>query len=135
MLSATMSSVAIFVDCRYLEEDKINLHAGGLSVHDSKLINGIRELLGLLRTLGEGYRFSCMHRSQVWKLCEKHHSFSYVLLLIVYVSDVSRKLWKFIKSFHRINIILDGCFLRYFAYVDCRHLQNINDINHCQMLV
>ncbi|XP_039142291.1 cell division cycle protein 27 homolog B isoform X2 [Dioscorea cayenensis subsp. rotundata] len=62
--SATMSSVAIFVDCRYLEEDKINLHAGGLSVHDSKLINGIRELLGLLRTLGEGYRFSCMHRSQ-----------------------------------------------------------------------
>ncbi|KAM0942496.1 putative tetratricopeptide-like helical domain superfamily [Dioscorea sansibarensis] len=62
--SATMSSVAIFVDCRYLEEDKINSHAGGLSVHDSKLINGIRELLGLLRTLGEGYRFSCMHRSQ-----------------------------------------------------------------------
>ncbi|KAJ0989787.1 hypothetical protein J5N97_008143 [Dioscorea zingiberensis] len=59
--SATVSSVPIFVDCRCVDEDKMN---GGLLVHDSKLINGIRELLGLLRTLGEGYRLSCMYRCQ-----------------------------------------------------------------------
>ena len=38
---------------------------GGVITNTSKIINGAAEVLNLLRTLGEGYRLSCMYRCQV----------------------------------------------------------------------
>ncbi|XP_006657144.3 cell division cycle protein 27 homolog B isoform X1 [Oryza brachyantha] len=58
-VTATSSS-AITVDGRYCEQDK----SERVQSQDSKLAVGIRELLTLLRTLGEGYRFSCLFKCQ-----------------------------------------------------------------------
>ncbi|KAJ6832678.1 cell division cycle protein 27-like protein B [Iris pallida] len=61
--ASVSSSMPNFVDGRCLEQDKINSQVGGTS-HDSRVINGIRDILSLLRILGEGYRLSCLYRSQ-----------------------------------------------------------------------
>ncbi|ONK74855.1 uncharacterized protein A4U43_C03F10820 [Asparagus officinalis] len=61
--SSTSSFVPTFHDGRSNNQERLNYQMGGMS-HDSKLANGIVELLGLLRILGEGYRLSCLHRSQ-----------------------------------------------------------------------
>lgn len=57
---ATSSSVT--TDGRFFEQDK----AERIMSQDSKLAVGIRELLGLLRLLGEGFRLSCLFKCQVW---------------------------------------------------------------------
>jgi anaphase-promoting complex subunit 3 len=38
---------------------------GGVIASPSCILSGALEILGLLRTLGEGYRLSCMYRCQV----------------------------------------------------------------------
>ncbi|CAM0909971.1 unnamed protein product [Alopecurus aequalis] len=58
-ISATSSSVSI-TEGRCFEQDKPER----IMSQDSKLASGIRELLGLLRTLGEGYRLSCLFKCQ-----------------------------------------------------------------------
>ncbi|KAL6603817.1 hypothetical protein ACP70R_044178 [Stipagrostis hirtigluma subsp. patula] len=58
-ISATSSSVNI-ADGRCFEQDK----AERIVSQDSKLVVGIRELLGLLRTLGEGFKLSCLFKCQ-----------------------------------------------------------------------
>ncbi|WVZ98400.1 hypothetical protein U9M48_043851 [Paspalum notatum var. saurae] len=58
-ISATSSSVSS-VDGRFFEQDK----AERILSQDSKVAVGIRELLGLLRTLGEGFRLSCLFKCQ-----------------------------------------------------------------------
>nr|CAB3468448.1 unnamed protein product [Digitaria exilis] len=55
---ATSSSVT--TDGRFFEQDK----AERIMSQDSKLAVGIRELLGLLRLLGEGFRLSCLFKCQ-----------------------------------------------------------------------
>ncbi|KAF0931453.1 hypothetical protein E2562_004577 [Oryza meyeriana var. granulata] len=57
---AATSSSANTVDGRYSEQDK----SERVLSQDSKLAIGIRELLALLRTLGEGYRLSCLFKCQ-----------------------------------------------------------------------
>ena len=63
--SSTSSFVSTFSDSRCTDQDRVNFQMGGMS-HDSRVTNGIVELLGLLRILGEGYRLSCLYKSQVW---------------------------------------------------------------------
>ncbi|KAJ1259952.1 hypothetical protein BS78_10G194700 [Paspalum vaginatum] len=58
-ISATSSSVSS-VDGRFFEQDK----AERILSQDSKVAVGIRELLGLMRTLGEGFRLSCLFKCQ-----------------------------------------------------------------------
>ncbi|KAL5199684.1 hypothetical protein ABZP36_020887 [Zizania latifolia] len=58
-VAATSSSASI-IDGKFSEQDKAERV---LSQH-SKLAIGIRELLALLRTLGEGYRLSCLFKCQ-----------------------------------------------------------------------
>ncbi|XP_051199189.1 cell division cycle protein 27 homolog B isoform X6 [Lolium perenne] len=58
-IAATSSSVSI-AEGRCFEQDKPER----ILSQDSKLVTGIRELLGLLRTLGEGYRLSCLFKCQ-----------------------------------------------------------------------
>lgn len=56
---ATSSSLSI-AEGRCFEQDK----AERILSQDSKMATGIRELMGLLRTLGEGYRLSCLFKCQ-----------------------------------------------------------------------
>ncbi|XP_066307629.1 cell division cycle protein 27 homolog B-like isoform X7 [Miscanthus floridulus] len=58
-ISGTSSSVST-ADGRSFEQDK----AERILLQDSKLALGIRELLGLFRTLGEGFRLSCLFKCQ-----------------------------------------------------------------------
>ncbi|XP_062229283.1 cell division cycle protein 27 homolog B-like isoform X2 [Phragmites australis] len=58
-ISATSSSASI-ADGRCFEQDK----AERILLRESYLAVGIRELLGLLRTLGEGFRLSCLFKCQ-----------------------------------------------------------------------
>jgi hypothetical protein len=72
-------------EVRSTEQERV----GGVSVistHESRLLSGIKELLDLLRILGEGYRLSCSYKSQVCPC-----SFVAVLLYKVYM------------------LVLDGC--------------------------
>ncbi|KAK8455805.1 hypothetical protein SEVIR_4G222500v4 [Setaria viridis] len=59
-MPATSSSVST-TDGRFFEQDKTER----IMSQDSKVAVGIRELLGLLRTLGEGFRLSCLFKCQV----------------------------------------------------------------------
>ncbi|KAG2607300.1 hypothetical protein PVAP13_4NG237300 [Panicum virgatum] len=54
------SSSASTTEGRFFEQDK----AERIMSQDSKVAIGIRELLGLLRTLGEGFRLSCLFKCQ-----------------------------------------------------------------------
>ncbi|XP_021313203.1 cell division cycle protein 27 homolog B isoform X5 [Sorghum bicolor] len=58
-ISGISSSVSA-TDGRSFEQDK----AERILLQDSKLALGIRELLGLFRTLGEGFRLSCLFKCQ-----------------------------------------------------------------------
>uniref|UniRef100_A0A0E0Q0A2 Cdc23 domain-containing protein n=1 Tax=Oryza rufipogon TaxID=4529 RepID=A0A0E0Q0A2_ORYRU len=58
-VTSTSSSTSI-VDGRYPEQEK----SERVLSQDSKLAIGIRELMALLRTLGEGYRLSCLFKCQ-----------------------------------------------------------------------
>jgi len=55
------SSTASTTEGRFFEQDK----AERIMSQESKVAIGIRELLGLLRTLGEGFRLSCLFKCQV----------------------------------------------------------------------
>ncbi|KAJ8498732.1 hypothetical protein OPV22_009284 [Ensete ventricosum] len=79
-MATTSSSISISADGRCLEQVK----ATGDLAHDSRLMSGTRELLGLLRILGEGYRLSCLYRCQealevYLKLSQKQFNTGWVL--------------------------------------------------------
>lgn len=65
MASATTSSFPS-CDVRSLDQDGATVPVGGVAISGSKVISGASEVLGLLRTLGEGYRLSCLYRCQVF---------------------------------------------------------------------
>ncbi|XP_078161515.1 CDC27 family protein isoform X2 [Carex rostrata] len=79
-------STSSMIDARSTEQDRV----GGVSVissHDSRLLAGIKELLELLRILGEGYRLSCLYRSQealevYHTLSEQHFNTGWVLIQV-----------------------------------------------------
>ncbi|KAK1306571.1 hypothetical protein QJS10_CPA10g00053 [Acorus calamus] len=80
--ATTSSSLSSSFDERTLLRERTDLHA--VSAHESKVTAGASELLGLLRTLGEGYRLSCMYRCQdalevYLKLSHKQYNTGWVL--------------------------------------------------------
>lgn len=94
--SSTSSFLSTFSDGRCSDQDRINFQMGGVS-HDSRVTNGITELLGLLRILGEGYRLSCLYRSQVISSIIRYDISPLVYLLICLVnSNLSRMRWMYI---------------------------------------
>lgn len=52
-------------DNRYLEQEGTTLSGSGGIMNVSRVVTGASEILSLLRTLGEGYRLSCLYRCQV----------------------------------------------------------------------
>uniref|UniRef100_A0A6N2KM46 Uncharacterized protein n=1 Tax=Salix viminalis TaxID=40686 RepID=A0A6N2KM46_SALVM len=73
-------------DSRSLETEvaTIPVGVGGVIASPSCILSGALEILGLLRTLGEGYRLSCMYRCQdaldvYMKLPHKHYNTGWVL--------------------------------------------------------
>ncbi|XP_064990774.1 cell division cycle protein 27 homolog B-like isoform X2 [Musa acuminata AAA Group] len=79
-MATTSSSISMSADGRCLEQGK----ATGDLAHDSRLMSGTQELLGLLRIFGEGYRLSCLYRCQealevYLKLSQKQFNTGWVL--------------------------------------------------------
>ncbi|XP_020536417.1 cell division cycle protein 27 homolog B isoform X2 [Jatropha curcas] len=71
-------------DSRRLESEGTSIPVGGVLMSASRVLTGASELLGLLRTLGEGYRLSCLYRCQdaldvYMKLPHKHYNTGWVL--------------------------------------------------------
>lgn len=52
-------------DSRSFERERATTSGRSVYMSGSKLISGVSEILGLLGTLGEGYRLSCLYRCQV----------------------------------------------------------------------
>ncbi|XP_058187080.1 cell division cycle protein 27 homolog B-like isoform X2 [Rhododendron vialii] len=66
------------------DQEETAMPMGGLVMGSSRVITGTSEILDLLRTLGEGYRLSCMYRCQdaldaYLKLPHKHYNTGWVL--------------------------------------------------------
>ncbi|XP_022749853.1 cell division cycle protein 27 homolog B-like isoform X2 [Durio zibethinus] len=71
-------------DVRSLDQDGATVPVGGIFFSGSKVISGASEVLGLLRSLGEGYRLSCLYRCQdaldtYLRLPHRHYNTSWVL--------------------------------------------------------
>ncbi|BBH08360.1 CDC27 family protein [Prunus dulcis] len=71
-------------DNRYLEQEGTTLSGSGGIMNVSRVVTGASEILSLLRTLGEGYRLSCLYRCQdaldvYLKLPYKHYNTGWVL--------------------------------------------------------
>ncbi|KAH8505221.1 hypothetical protein Peur_045335 [Populus x canadensis] len=71
-------------DSRPLETEVATMPVGGVIISASCILNGALEILGLLRTLGEGYRLFCLYRCQdaldvYMKLPHKHYNTGWVL--------------------------------------------------------
>ncbi|KAJ6914112.1 cell division cycle protein 27 [Populus alba x Populus x berolinensis] len=71
-------------DSRPLETEVATMPVGGVTISASCILNGALEILGLLRTLGKGYRLFCMYRCQdaldvYMKLPHKHYNTGWVL--------------------------------------------------------
>ncbi|KAF9617955.1 hypothetical protein IFM89_039248 [Coptis chinensis] len=82
--TATTSSASPSGDDRYFEGEKMSMLIGGITTNGSRIRNGVSELLSLLRTLGEGYRLSCLYRCQdaldtYSKLSHKQYNTGWVL--------------------------------------------------------
>ncbi|XVE70488.1 hypothetical protein DITRI_Ditri10aG0076200 [Diplodiscus trichospermus] len=83
-MASTTSSSFPSGDVRPLDQDGATVPVGGVVISSSKVISGASEVLGLLRTLGEGYRLSCLYRCQdaldtYVRLPLKHYNTSWVL--------------------------------------------------------
>ncbi|XP_041000913.1 cell division cycle protein 27 homolog B-like [Juglans microcarpa x Juglans regia] len=83
-VTSTTSSLSPSGDTRSLEQEGTTIPISGGIMNGSKVISGASEILGLLRTLGEGYRLSCMYRCQealdvYLKLPHKHYNTGWVL--------------------------------------------------------
>lgn len=62
---STSTSTSTSGDAKSLEQDEATMTIGGIITSSSKIINGATEVLYLLKTLGDGYRLSCLYRCQV----------------------------------------------------------------------
>ncbi|KAF5952352.1 hypothetical protein HYC85_010296 [Camellia sinensis] len=82
--SNTTTSSSSPGDIRSLEQEGATMPMGGVVMSSSRVITGASEILALLRTLGEGYRLSCLYRCQdaldaYLKLPHKHYNTGWVL--------------------------------------------------------
>ncbi|GAV89763.1 TPR_2 domain-containing protein/Apc3 domain-containing protein/TPR_11 domain-containing protein [Cephalotus follicularis] len=82
-VTSTTSSSFPTGDTRSLEGGA-NVPIGGVVMNGTRVVTGASEILVLLRTLGEGYRLSCMYRCQdaldvYLKLPHKHYNTGWVL--------------------------------------------------------
>ncbi|KAL5697576.1 hypothetical protein ACHQM5_028702 [Ranunculus cassubicifolius] len=82
--TTTTSSASPSGDDRYLERERTSMQISGVSTSGTRFLNGIAELLSLFRTVGEGYRLSCMYRCQealdaYRKLSHKQYNTGWVL--------------------------------------------------------
>ncbi|KAE8714134.1 Cell division cycle protein 27-like protein B [Hibiscus syriacus] len=83
MVPVTSSSVSSG-DVRSHGQDGATVLVGGVVISGSKVISGASEVLCLLRTLGEGYRLSCLYRCQdaldtYLRLPHKHYNTGWVM--------------------------------------------------------
>ncbi|XP_068652292.1 cell division cycle protein 27 homolog B-like [Aristolochia californica] len=63
--ATSSASVSAAGDDRPTEREKMNLQTCvGASMTGSRILSGVVDLLDLLRTLGEGYRLSCLYKCQ-----------------------------------------------------------------------
>ncbi|XP_068647637.1 cell division cycle protein 27 homolog B-like [Aristolochia californica] len=63
--ATSSASVSALGDDRPTERERMNLQTCAVaSTSGSRIQSGVAELLGLLRTLGEGYRLSCLYKCQ-----------------------------------------------------------------------
>ncbi|KAK9130986.1 hypothetical protein Sjap_011473 [Stephania japonica] len=83
--ATTSSSAYPLVDDRSLERERSNMHFSAITTNGSRNLTGVSEFLCLLRTLGEGFRLSCMYRCQqealdaYRKLSHKQYNTGWVL--------------------------------------------------------
>ncbi|KAG6668154.1 hypothetical protein I3843_01G142500 [Carya illinoinensis] len=82
-ITSTTSSTSPYGDTRSLDQGAM-VPISGFIMNDSRAISGASEIIGLLRTLGEGYRLSCMYRCQealdvYLKLPHQHYNTGWVL--------------------------------------------------------
>ncbi|XWS17325.1 hypothetical protein CRYUN_Cryun33cG0057600 [Craigia yunnanensis] len=82
-MASTTSSSFPSGDVRSLDQDGATVPVGGV-ISCSKVVSGASEVLGLLRTLGEGYRLSCLFKCQdaldtYLRLPHRHYNTSWVL--------------------------------------------------------
>ncbi|KAA8536972.1 hypothetical protein F0562_029450 [Nyssa sinensis] len=82
--NVTTSSSSPSGDIRSFEQGATTMPMGGVVTSGSRVISGASEILALLRSLGEGYRLSCMYRCQdaldvYLKLPQKHYNTGWVL--------------------------------------------------------
>ncbi|XP_059432667.1 cell division cycle protein 27 homolog B [Corylus avellana] len=80
----TTSSSSPSGDTRSLEQEGATIPISAAIMNGSRVISGASEIMGLLRTLGEGYRLSCMYRCQealdvYLKLPQKQYNTGWVL--------------------------------------------------------
>ncbi|OVA20244.1 Tetratricopeptide repeat-containing domain [Macleaya cordata] len=82
--TASTSCASSSGDDRSLEQERTSMQMSGVTTNGSRGTGGVPELLRLLRTLGEGYRLSCMYRCQdaldvYHKLSHKQYNTGWVL--------------------------------------------------------
>ncbi|PSS10191.1 Cell division cycle protein 27 B like [Actinidia chinensis var. chinensis] len=82
--NVTTSSSLPSGDLRSIEQEGATMPVGGVVMNSSRVVTGASEVLALLRTLGEAYRFSCLYRCQdaldaYLKLPHKHYNTGWVL--------------------------------------------------------
>ncbi|KAK9099059.1 hypothetical protein Syun_026104 [Stephania yunnanensis] len=82
--ATTSSSASPLVDDRSLERERSSMHISAITTNGSRNLTGVSEFLCLLRTLGEGFRLSCMYRCQealdaYRKLSQKQYNTGWVL--------------------------------------------------------
>jgi len=63
--TSTNSCSSPVLEAKTYEQEAATSQIGHQVTSGSKLITGASEILTLLRVLGEGYRLSCLYRSQV----------------------------------------------------------------------
>lgn len=83
-ITSSTSSSSPSGDSRSLEQEGATIPINGGIMNGSRVISGASEIMGLLRTLGEGYRLSCMYMCQealdvYLKLPHKHYNTGWVL--------------------------------------------------------
>ncbi|XP_022754989.1 cell division cycle protein 27 homolog B-like isoform X2 [Durio zibethinus] len=83
-VASTTSSSFSSDNVRSLDHDGATVLVGGVVVSGAKAVSGASEVLCLLRTLGEGYRLSCLYRCQdaldaYLRLPHRHYNTSWVL--------------------------------------------------------
>lgn len=78
--NAATSSSSPAGDLSSHDQEEAAMPMGGVVMSSSRVITGTSEILDLLKTLGEGYRLSCMYRCQV---LQSHCLRNDVLILLV----------------------------------------------------